>query len=348
MWPYSRLRSSHPPHSLSLSWLWDKIKRHKVAEWTLAYAAFSYAFLHGAELLSDAQEWPHVIVRVLSLVLILGVPIVATLAWFHGHRAQHRVSRIELFILVVLFSAAGVVLWFLSSTGHEHDGSKVELANSVAAPKPENPISADTAFTPPAHSVAVLPFTNLSGDPQQEYFSDGVSEELINALAHIDALEVSARTSSFSFKGQNVDIGTIARKLNVAAILEGSIRRRSGNTVRVTAQLINTVNGFHMWSQDYNRDLKNILALQTEVATTVAQQMRIKLLGDEAVKIEAGGTHIPQAYDAFLRGQHLMSTADSETGVRTAFMRWTKRSLWTLTTRQPMHSESARSITLAI
>jgi TolB-like protein/tetratricopeptide (TPR) repeat protein len=305
------------PHSLSLPWLWDKIKRHKVAEWTLAYVAFSYAFLHGAELLSDAQEWPHVIVRVLSLVLILGVPIVATLAWFHGHRAQHRVSRVELFILVILFSAAGVVLWFQSSTRHAPDASKMELANAVVALKPETPVYTSTAFAPPAHSVAVLPFTNLSGDPRQEYFSDGVSEELINALAHIDALEVAARTSSFSFKGQNVDIATIARKLNVGAILEGSIRR-SGNTVRITAQLINTVNGFHIWSQDYDRDLKNILALQTEVATTVAQQMQIKLLGDEALKIEAGGTHIPQAYDAFLRGQHLMSTADTETEVRTA------------------------------
>jgi TolB-like protein/tetratricopeptide (TPR) repeat protein len=166
----------------------------------------------------------------------------------------------------------------------------------VAAPR--------LSFTPPAHSVAVLPFTNLSGDPTQDYFSDGISEELINALAHVDALQVSARTSSFSFKGKDVDIATIARKLNVAAVLEGSIRR-SGTMVRITAQLINTVNGFHMWSQSYDRDLSDILTFQTDIATTVAKEMQVKLLGDEAARIEVGGTRNSEAYDAYLRGMQI-------------------------------------------
>ncbi len=165
-----------------------------------------------------------------------------------------------------------------------------------------------SSFTPPEHSVAVLPFTNLSGDPTQDYFSDGISEELINALSHVEALQVSARTSSFSFKGKDVDIASIARKLNVAAILEGSIRR-SGNTVRITALLVNSVNGFHIWSQSYDRDLRDILALQTDIATAVAQEMRIKLLGDEAERIEVGGTRNPQAYDAYLRGMQIEVTA---------------------------------------
>jgi eukaryotic-like serine/threonine-protein kinase len=173
------------------------------------------------------------------------------------------------------------------------------------------------AFTPPAHSVAVLPFTNLSGDPKQEYFSDGVSEELINALAHIEALQVSARTSSFSFKGKNVDIATIGRKLNVAAVLEGSLRR-SGDTVRVTAQLIDTVNGYHVWSQNYDRNLRDILALQTDIATAVAQEMRVRLLGDEAARIEVGGTHNSEAYDAFLRGMQLEVTVQDTASARRA------------------------------
>lgn len=173
------------------------------------------------------------------------------------------------------------------------------------------------AFTPPAHSVAVLPFTNLSGDPAQEYFSDGISEELINALVHINELQVTARTSSFSFKGQNVDIGTIARKLNVSAILEGSIRR-SGTTVRITAQLINTVNGYHIWSEDYDRSLKNVLQLQSDIATTVAQQLQAKLVGDEAGKIEAGGTSNPEAHDAYLHGVNLLALADTRAEVESA------------------------------
>ena len=174
-----------------------------------------------------------------------------------------------------------------------------------------------TAFNPPPNSIAVLPFTNLSGDPKQEYFSDGMTEELINALSNIDALQVIARTSSFSFKDQNVDIGTIARKLNVASILEGSIRR-SGNTVRITAQLINAANGIHIWSKEYDRDLKSALMLQTEVATTVAHQLQVKLLGDEASKIEGGGTLNTQAHDAYLRGLQIISAAGKEDEYRNA------------------------------
>jgi TolB-like protein/tetratricopeptide (TPR) repeat protein len=184
---------------------------------------------------------------------------------------------------------------------------------AIAAVAPVTPptVTAPAAFRPPPHSIAVLPFTNMSGDPAQDYFSDGVTEELINALSHIDALQVIARTSSFSFKGQNADIGTIARKLNVSAILEGSIRR-SGNTIRITAQLINAVSGFHIWSQNYDRDLKNILQLQTEIATSVAGQLRVRLLGNEAGKIEVGGTENPDAYDAFLRGMQLAEAAGGD------------------------------------
>jgi TolB-like protein len=158
---------------------------------------------------------------------------------------------------------------------------------------------------------------NMSGDAKQEYFSDGLSEELLNALSRIEELQVAARTSSFSFKGRDVDIGTIARKLNVGAVLEGSIRR-SGNTVRVTTQLVNAVTGFHVWSQTYDRDLKNILVVETDIATAVAQQLQVKLLGNEAAKIEVGGTRNPQAYDAYLRGVQLWTVADGEQGYRLA------------------------------
>jgi serine/threonine-protein kinase len=142
-----------------------------------------------------------------------------------------------------------------------------------------------------------------------------MSEELINALSHIDTLEVAARTSSFSFKNQNVDIGTIARKLNVAAILEGSIRR-SGNTVRISAQLIDAVNGFHMWSEDFDRNLKDALVLQTDIARAVAEQLQIKLLGNEAEKIEVGGTSNPEAYVAYLHGMHLHTEKEENKGHR--------------------------------
>ena len=153
-------------------------------------------------------------------------------------------------------------------------------------------LAASTAFNPPPHSIAVLPFANMSGDKDQEYFSDGLTEELLNSLAEINELQVAARTSAFSFKGTNTDIGTIARKLNVGAVLEGSVRR-SANTIRITAQLINAVTGFHLWSKTYDRDLGDVLKLQTEIATAVASALKVTLLGDVAAKVELGGTGNP-------------------------------------------------------
>ena len=166
-------------------------------------------------------------------------------------------------------------------------------ASSSPAPAP--------AFSPPAHSIAVLPFVNLSGDKDQEYFSDGLTEELLNSLAEIEGLQVAARTSAFSFKGQDKDIGTIARRLNVGAVLEGSVRR-SAHTIRISAQLINATTGFHLWSKTYDRDLGDVLKLQTEIATAVASALKVTLLGDPASKIELGGTRNPAAFDTYLRG----------------------------------------------
>ena len=162
-------------------------------------------------------------------------------------------------------------------------------------------VAASTAFNPPPHSIAVLPFANMSGDREQEYFSDGLTEELLNSLSEINELQVAARTSAFSFKGSNTDIGTIARKLNVGTVLEGSVRR-SAHTIRITAQLINAVTGFHLWSKTYDRDLGDVLKLQTEIATSVATALKVALLGDIAAKIELGGTSNPAAFDAYLRG----------------------------------------------
>ncbi len=175
-----------------------------------------------------------------------------------------------------------------------------KVRTSVTTAPAAAPRGAPAAFSPPPHSIAVLPFVNLSGDKEQEYFSDGLTEELLNSLAEINELQVAARTSAFSFKGQNTDIGTIARKLNVGSILEGSVRR-SGHTIRITAQLINALTGFHLWSKTYDRDLGDVLKLQTDIATSVAEALKVTLLGDVRAKIELGGTHIPAALDAYLR-----------------------------------------------
>jgi TolB-like protein/cytochrome c-type biogenesis protein CcmH/NrfG len=183
------------------------------------------------------------------------------------------------------------------------------ISKHVPQEKPAAPLKSP-AFTPPPHSIAVLPFVNMSGDKDQEYFSEGLTEELLNSLSRINELQVAARTSSFSFQGEHPDIATVAHKLNVAAVLEGSVRR-SANTVRITAQLVNGVTGFHIWSQTYDRDLGDVLKLQTEIATAVASALRVTLLGDEAAKIEVGGTRNPAAFDAYLRTTKAYFDVDS-------------------------------------
>jgi TolB-like protein len=176
----------------------------------------------------------------------------------------------------------------------------------AAAPAPQGATTGAVTFTPPPHSIAVLPFVNLSGDATQDYFSDGLTEELLNSLAEIDGLQVAARTSSFSFK-DHPDITTVAHRLNVGTVLEGSVRR-SAHTVRITAQLINAVTGFHQWSKTYDRDLGDVLKLQTEISTAVAQALKVTLLGDTSAKIELGGTRNPAAFDAYLRGLKTVSS----------------------------------------
>ena len=179
------------------------------------------------------------------------------------------------------------------------------------------------AFAPPPHSIAVLPFVNMSGDKEQEYLSDGLAEELLNSIAEIHELQVAARTSAFSFKGTNTDIATIARKLNVGAVLEGSVRR-SGNTVRITTQLIDAVTGFHLWSHTYDRDLGDVLKLETEIAGAVASALKVSLLGEEAAKIELGGTRNPAAFDAYLRGRKAYLAAHGNTDRQAAIAAYTE------------------------
>jgi TolB-like protein/Flp pilus assembly protein TadD len=183
--------------------------------------------------------------------------------------------------------------------------------------------AAPATFAPPPHSVAVLPFVNMSGDKDQEYFSEGLTEELLNALTEINELRVAGRTSAFSFQGKDTDLNTIARKLNVGAILEGSVRR-SGHTVRISAKLLNAVTGFHMWSKTYDRDLGDVLKLQTEIATAVAGALKVTLLGNEAAKIELGGTRNPGAFDAYLRASKAARSGQGASSYQNAIAGYTE------------------------
>jgi TolB-like protein/Flp pilus assembly protein TadD len=295
--------------ALSLG-VWARIREHKVAQWTLAYAAAALALLEGTKLVSEAFDWPHLVLRLVTVLLFLGLPLVVTLAWYHGHRALRNVSGPELTVITILLVLAGGVLWHFARSSRESAAPTITVTTSAVA-----------TFSPPPHSIAVLPFVNLSGDKEQEYFSEGLTEEVLNSLARLDELHVAARTSSFSFQGEHPDIAAVAHKLNVAAVLEGSVRRE-GHTVRITTQLVNGVTGFHMWSETYDRDLKDMLKLQTEIANAVASALKVTLLGDVAARIEVGGTRNPTAFDAYLRASkaaQLMLDGRDVPGVAAAY-----------------------------
>ena len=166
-----------------------------------------------------------------------------------------------------------------------------EPATAIFSGKPEEP----------ARSIAVLPFAHLSSDPDDEYFCDGLAEELLNALARIDGLKVAARTSSFSYKRKDVNISEVGKALGVNSVLEGSVRR-SGNRLRITAQLIDAANGYHLWSERYDREMKDIFDVQDEIAMAVVDALKIKLLGAEKAALLKRYTQSSEAYEFFLRG----------------------------------------------
>ena len=154
-------------------------------------------------------------------------------------------------------------------------------------------------------SIAVLPFVNMSGDADNEYFSDGLSEELLNLLAQVDGLRVAARTSSFFFKGQNEDLRSVGDKLGVEHVLEGSVRK-SGNRIRVTAQLIKVNDGFHLWSDTYDYEMDDIFKIQDEISLAVVDALKVNLLGEERQRITKRATTNVEAHNLYLRGRQFL------------------------------------------
>jgi len=163
-------------------------------------------------------------------------------------------------------------------------------------------------------SIAVMPFANMSADPEQMYFCEGISEEIINALTQVRDLRVVARTSAFAFRGKDIDIREIGKKLNVNNVLEGSVRK-SGNRLRITAQLINVADGYHLWSERFDRDMEDIFAIQDEISLAIAEKLKLELLGEEKSKLTKRYTEDVEAYNLYLKGNYFcqMYSADGFT-----------------------------------
>lgn len=187
----------------------------------------------------------------------------------------------------------------------ERYATAAQLVQALLSPKIMTPPDATPLITPtlaPKKSIAVLPFADMSPERDQDYFCEGIAEEIINALSKIEALQVASRTSSFAFRGKSEDIGEIGKKLKVGTVLEGSVRK-AGNKLRVTAELVNITDGFHLWSERYDRDLEDVFAIQDEIAGNIVKALRVVLSDDEKRAIEKARTDNVQAYDYYLRGR---------------------------------------------
>ena len=186
-------------------------------------------------------------------------------------------------------------------------------ASTLTSPSPASGTPAAAKRAPPDQpretaelkAIAVLPLANMSADPENEYFSDGITEDIINALAKVPGIQVASRTSSFAFKGKDVDLRHIGDKLGVSSVLSGSVRK-VGNRIRIVAQFVSVERGYHIWSETYDRQLEDVFAIQDEIARSIAQRLRVSIEGDEAKPLVKPGTQNLEAYQLYIKGRALL------------------------------------------
>ena len=258
-----------------------RLRQRKLVQWALAYTAAAFALIQILDIVGQRFGWPEQMMRFVILAICVGFFATLVLAWYHGERGAQHVTSAELMILALLLAIGGVVTWRF-------------------VPRAPGGIPAASAPLPAADqkSIAVLPFVNMSGDKDNDYFSDGISEEILNVLAGIPDLRVAARTSSFSFRDGKHEAPEIAQELRVRMLLEGSVRKQ-GDRARITAQLIDASNGYHLWSQTYDRELKDVFAVQDEIAAAVAKELKVKITGAVDAPTHARDM---RANDSYLRG----------------------------------------------
>src|SRR5438552_15958744 len=241
----------------------DELKRRNVFTVAVAYVVGGWALAEGISQVFPVFDIPNSVVRLIVLFIVLGFPVALILSWFFD------------------LTRYGIV------RTPDRDGRNIDIIQSVPASS-----RSDSA----EKSIAVLPFNDLSPAKDHDYFSDGIADELLGALAKVDGLRVAARRSSFWFKNREADLTEVAAKLNVEHVLEGSVRR-DGNRVRVTAELIDACDGFTIWSETYERELQGIFALQDEITRSIVDALKLKLAISPTPPSRS-----TEAYDAYLHG----------------------------------------------
>ena len=304
--------------------VWGELRRRNVVRVAIAYLIVGWLILQFADVLVPMLTLPEWVGRLIFLLLLIGFPLALFFAWAYeltpdGLKKEADVDRSESVTHItgrkLDFIIIGVLMLALVMFAVERFVLLPERTQPIEAPD-------EIVATDVQQSIAVLPFVNMSADPEQEYFGDGIAEEILNGLAQIQDLQVAARTSSFYFKGEKVNLKTIGETLNVNHVLEGSVRK-SGNRLRITVQLIKIEDGFHLWSESYNRDASDIFAVQEEIARTVIEKLHLKLGLAKDEKLVKQGTSNVEAYNWYLRGRYFVEQQSPE-GFQKAIESYTK------------------------
>ena len=251
-----------------------EIKRRKVFQVAAVYAVVAWLIIQLVDVVNEPLTLPDWLDTVVIVLLAVGFPIAVVLAW-----------------------------------AFEVTPEGVKRDTGADTPPNQQPAESDVA-APHHKSIVVLPFVNMSADPENEYFSDGLTEEIINALAQLKDLRVAARTSSFVFKGQNTDIAKIGRQLNVNNVLEGSVRK-VGNKLRITAQLINVADGYHIWSEKFDRELDDVFVIQDEISLAIVDKLKVGLSPGEKAQLVGKQTTNLAAHEDYLKGRYFWNQRGS-------------------------------------
>lgn len=289
--------------------IWDELKRRNVTKVAAAYAIVGWLMVEISSTLLPAFGAPDWVLRVVILFIGLGFIVALLFSWAYQFTPQGLVrdddvpqsTDVTKFTNRWLYSAVAVALFV--AAGFFIFEYAVDDYRWAQTDSSKTPVVERSRQESSAKSIAVLAFKDLSPEGDQEYFSDGISEELLNLLAGVDGLKVTSRTSSFSYKGTGTDLRTIAGELGVSHILEGSVRK-AGSQIRITAQLIEAATDTHLWSQNFTRELVNVFDIQDEIAATVVDILKIELLGNPSVGAQSRRTDSPEAYDDYLIGRH--------------------------------------------
>jgi TolB-like protein len=308
-----------------------ELQRRNVTRMAILYVIAAWLVLQVADVGISVLDLPAWSGRLVFLLLALGFPIALVFAWLfeltpEGVKRESRVApgesvtartgqKMNALIVVLLVVAIGAIAYDRLSPRVHETPQEARSAEAEPAAGMAPPVAIGAPSLPaPESSIAVLPFVDLSPAGDNEYFADGLTEELLNSLVRIRALKVTGRTSAFAYKGRDVDLREVGEQLGVAHVLEGSVRK-SGDRLRITAQLISAADGYHLWSETYDRELTDIFAIQSDIAGHVVEALQVTLLGDDAVRMTAGGTSDFEAYNDYLLGIYMVNQGSREEAV---------------------------------